>query len=127
MGKKRLLQSAGLLLGVIGGATMVYLLRPPCLILRHTGLYCAGCGTQRMVAAMLSGDMQGAFWQNPFMFAALPLAGGYLLGELWRYAAEKPPLYRGRWFRPALLGAGLLALAFTVLRNLPGFAFLGPR
>ena len=38
----------------------------------------------------------------------------------------KPPLYKRKGTRLALLGVLLLAAAFTLLRNLPGFSLLGP-
>ena len=45
MDKKRVCKAAALLCGLALCGAAVYLLRPPCLILQHTGLYCAGCGT----------------------------------------------------------------------------------
>ena len=124
--RKRLYRAAGLLCGLALAFAILYWLHMPCLVTKFTGLTCAGCGTQRMVAALLRGDVPGAIRQNPFMFVLLPLAGAYLVWECWRYVQGESPLYarRGsRWALWAILG---LAAAFTLLRNLPGFAFLGP-
>ncbi len=126
MDKKRCLKAAGLLCGLALCAGGIYLLRPPCLIYQCTGLYCAGCGTQRMAAALLQGDIPRAFSHNPFMFIALPLGALYALWEGWRYGAGKPPLYKRKGARWVFLGVLLLAAAFTLLRNLPGFYMLGP-
>lgn len=124
--KKRLLRVLALLAALLAAGALLLTLQPPCLILRLTGFYCAGCGGQRMAAALLQGDAAGAFRQNPYLFCALPLAGLYLLAEGVRYVRGKPPLYRRRWVvisLALLLAAGLV---FMVLRNLPGWGFLGP-
>lgn len=126
MDKKKLLRAAGVLIGLALGAGGVYLLRPPCLILQHTGWYCAGCGTQRMVAAALRGDWAAAFRHNPFMFLLLPLTGAYALWEAWRYAHGESPLYKKKGAPYVLTAVLFLGAAFMVLRNLPGAALLGP-
>ncbi|WP_304431931.1 DUF2752 domain-containing protein [Acutalibacter muris] len=124
--KRRALIAAGVLLALCLGAAAILLLRPECLILKYTGLYCAGCGTQRMVAALLRGDFRGALGQNLFMLAFLPGAGIYIVVELLRFTQGKRPLYRSKAFIPALCAALGLSLMFTVLRNLPGFQWLAP-
>jgi len=106
-----MLLAAGILTGI-------YLLRPPCLIYRTTGFFCAGCGTRRMVAALLRGDLAGAWGYNPFMFVFLPLAALYALWEAHRYVRGKSPLYRTKWARAGGIGVLSIALVFTVVRNL---------
>ena len=69
-------------------------LRPPCLILKSTGLYCGACGFTRMVEELLQGNVGAAFRQNPYMFALLPLAGAYLAGEAACYLRQRPPLWK---------------------------------
>lgn len=118
MQKKRALQAAGALLAAAAALAGIYLLRPPCLILEHTGLYCAGCGTQRMVTALLRGDIPGAFACNPFMFVCLPLACLYALWEARRYAQGKSPLFRARPVQAAFAAVLLAGAAFMALRNL---------
>ncbi|WP_322172995.1 DUF2752 domain-containing protein [Acutalibacter caecimuris] len=124
--KRRLLQAAAVLLGLALLCLLMLWLRPPCLILQYTGLYCTGCGVTHMVAALLRGDLPGAAAQNPFMLLALPLCALWLLAEAARYVLGKPPLCRGRWARPVFGVLLLLAALFTVLRNLPGFSWLAP-
>lgn len=124
--KRRALTAAGVLLALGLGAAAVLLVRPECLILKYTGFYCAGCGTQHMVLALLRGDIRDALGQNLFMLVCLPLTGVYLAAEGVRYLRGRGPLYRSRAFAPVLCGVLAAAVAFTVLRNLPGFQWLAP-
>lgn len=124
--KKRLFRVGAVLLALFAALLLVLFLHPPCLILQYTGFYCAGCGGQRMIFALLRGDLAGAFRHNPFLFCLLPLAAGYGVIEAARYIKEKRPLYKDRRFIWILLAVLAAALLFTVLRNLPGFACLGP-
>lgn len=122
----RTLRVGAVLAALVFGLVLVCLLRPPCLILQHTGFYCVGCGTSRMVISLLHGDVAGAFSHNPFMFAVLPPGAVYVLLEGWRYARAETPLYRKKSVQAAFLAISALALVFMVLRNLPGITALGP-
>lgn len=115
---------AALALAAAGGALL--LARPPCLIREATGYYCGACGFTRMVEELLHGHVGEAFRQNPYMFFVLPLGLAWLLGEVVCCLRGSRPLYRRRWAQ--LLGAAVAAvgLAFTVVRNLPGFEWLRP-
>lgn len=126
MQKERVLKAGAVLLAAGCACAGIYLLRPPCLILEHTGFYCAGCGTQRMLTALLRGDIPGAFSHNPFMFLCLPLAVLYVLWEASRYVRGRGPLWQTKGARIAALAVLALALAFTAVRNLPGVTVLGP-
>ena len=124
---KRALRAAMFLLGLLAVFLLVvFLLQPPCLILETTGYYCAGCGGQRMFYALLRGDIAGAFHYNPFLFVFLPLAGAFLAVDTVRYVQGKKLLSKSKLFPVLLAAVLLLALLFTILRNLPGFRFLGP-
>ena len=125
--KRRLRKAVLLPLGIVlGGLAFVVLLHPPCPILGLTGLYCPGCGGQRMVLAALHGDLGSAFRFNPFLFVVLPLLALYGLAEAVRYVRGQPPLARRKGVRIALGAAAVGAIAFMVLRNLPGLEFLHP-
>lgn len=118
---------AAVLLGLLAAFVLVvFLWQPPCLILEATGLYCAGCGGQRMFYALLRGDFPAAFFHNPFLFCLLPLVCGYLLWEALRYLKKQRPLYKSRRFLWLFGMILVLAVIFTVLRNLPGVRWLGP-
>lgn len=125
--KKRLLRAVLALAGLALLGVLILIFSPHCLILESTGYYCAGCGTQRMVRALLRGDLAGAARQNLLMLIGLPLCGLYLLAEAVRYVRGKRPLCRSRAFLPVAAGALALAGVFTVLRNLPGFQWLAPK
>lgn len=124
--KKRLLRAVLALAGLALLGVLILFFSPHCLILEFTGYYCAGCGVQRMVRALLRGDLAGAARQNLLMLAGLPLCALYLLAEAVRYVRGKPLLCRSRAFLPVAAGVLALAGAFTVLRNLPGFQWLAP-
>lgn len=124
--KRRALTAAVVLLALCLGAAAILLLKPDCLILKYTGLYCAGCGTQHMALALLRGDFRDALGQNLFMLVFLPVACVYIAVELARYVKGLKPLFRYRAFMPSLCVVLAAGLAFTVLRNLPGFQWLAP-
>lgn len=124
--RRRALKAFGVLLALLLCAGAILLLRPRCLILEFTGFYCAGCGTQHMLLALLRGDLSGALRENLFMLVLLPGAGVYIIAELVRYVLGRRPLYRFRAFIPLLLAVLGLGVVFTVLRNLPGFQWLAP-
>lgn len=97
---------------------------PVCHFHQLTGLHCPGCGTTRSLYALLHGEFSIALRDNALFF-----------GGIFSLAA------RGIWFtvkrRQGKIGATFfptkwlwlllaLTLIFTVLRNLPAFAFLSP-
>ncbi|HSY19093.1 MAG TPA: DUF2752 domain-containing protein [Candidatus Acidoferrales bacterium] len=97
---------------------------PVCQFHRLTGLNCPGCGMTRALYALLHGDLPAAFRDNALLVLAIPAV---LARALW-LAVQKS---RGRPvanFLPGKYFWALLfiALAFTILRNLPAFAFLSP-
>lgn len=96
---------------------------PKCVFHEVSGLYCTGCGSTRALFALLSGDIAGAWAQNPLLVVVLPWLGWVGATRVVRTLAERLPSIPGRahWLFAALV------IAFTVLRNLPGFEFLGPR
>lgn len=116
---------AALALGVAG--VLLLVLRPPCLILQTTGLYCGACGFTRMVDELLQGHWRTAFWENPYLFTCLPLAAAYLAGEAVCYLRGKLPLWKRRWMATVWIAVIAVGVLFTVLRNLPGFQGLRPQ
>lgn len=89
---------------------------PKCLFKTLTGWDCPGCGSQRMVHALLSGDLVRAWNANPFLLLLLPFVGFIVWLETQR--TRRPRLY-ARFYRPVLFYAVLLALVvWTVARNL---------
>ena len=97
-----------------------------CPIYELTGLYCPGCGSGRAARALLQGDLGACLGHN---LLALPLGlfcGGVLGWEYLRFVFPGLGLKKARL--PGWLGPGVLAVlaVFTLLRNLPAFAFLAP-
>ena len=97
---------------------------PVCLFHKLTGLNCPGCGGTRAAYQLLHGHLLLALRDNALFILALVVL---MLRGVW-FAARKirhqpaslavPP--RALW---ALL---VIAIAFSVLRNLPAFSFLSP-
>ncbi|MEV6282952.1 DUF2752 domain-containing protein [Kribbella sp. NPDC051770] len=97
----------------------------PCPFHAVTGLDCPFCGTTRMAAALLEGDVARAWPYNPPMFVVLPVVAlvvGYLLlaWTLERFARFRLPRPRpgARFAQVApMVFLGAMA-AYGVLRNL---------
>jgi hypothetical protein len=98
----------------------------PCPFLALTGWQCPLCGGTRMGAALLHGDLAGAYAFNPALLIALAALGA--LAVLWAIEvaggpAVRPPRRLGKRLQQVpgvvwpLLAVGL-AVAYTVLRNL---------
>jgi hypothetical protein len=98
----------------------------PCPFLALTGWQCPFCGGTRMGAALLHGDLAAAYAFNPLVLVALTGLGVVAVvwaAELAGGPAVRPPRRVAGRLRqvPAmawLLLALLVAVAYTVLRNL---------
>lgn len=124
---RRTLLAATVLLGLCAlTAFVVLVVRPPCLILRVSHLYCAGCGFSRQLSALLHGRFTEAFYYNAYWFCLLPVTIIYAVTEAVRFVLAKRPLYKSRAALPVLAVILLAAVVFMVMRNLPGFAWLAP-
>jgi hypothetical protein len=97
---------------------------PVCLFHKVTGLNCPGCGGTRAAYQLLHGHLLLALRDNALFVLTLAALAG-----------------RGAWFavrklrqQPAALGVSpkmlwaylVFIVAFSLLRNLPSFAFLSP-
>ena len=114
---------AGMGSGLAAAAALAYVglvdphrpgsLFPPCMFKAVTGWNCSGCGGLRMTHALLHGDLSAAAVDNVFLLVGLPLLA---LWSLWRVRSGR------RAFTPAaLVVIGVLAVLWTIVRNLPGF------
>ena len=97
---------------------------PVCTFHQLTGLNCPGCGMTRGLYALLHGNFQAALRDNALfvgLLAAAALRGAWL-------GVKKIRRQPTGQFVPAKFVWLLLVVAvvFTVLRNLPAFAFLSP-
>lgn len=97
---------------------------PTCPWLALTGTFCPGCGTLRALHALTHGDLLGALARNPMTVAAsVWLIGWFLVWTRRQWTGAQ----RTTMADPRLLYALIAGIvAFWVLRNVPGFGFLGP-
>jgi hypothetical protein len=86
---------------------------PGCPFKQATGWNCPACGGLRMTHDLLHGDIGAAVVDNVFLLVGLPLLALWLLVR-WRRGLRLMPI-------PATIMIGVLALAWTVVRNWPGF------
>jgi hypothetical protein len=114
-----------------GAGAVVYFFNPSthgfypiCLFHQWTGLNCPGCGGTRAAYALLHGNVALALKDNALFVLLIPAVA---LRGVW--FAGKKSLGRpvGNFLSAKSLWALLaVAVIFTVLRNLPAFAFLSP-
>lgn len=86
---------------------------PPCPFRLLTGWNCPGCGGIRMTHDVLNGDLAAAVTDNVFMLVALPLLALWLVLR-WRSGRKLMPT-------AAVVVVVLATVAWTIVRNLPGF------
>ena len=120
-----------LVLAVTGVAAVIFFYNPAthgfypvCQFHRLTGLNCPGCGGTRAVYALLHGNLPAALKDNALVVAGIFLAllrGGWWLVNRWR-GRPAGEFFSAKFLWPLLA----ILLVFTVLRNLPAFAFLSP-
>ena len=119
---------AGALLGV--GAVLYFFnpskygFYPVCQFHQLTGLNCPGCGGTRAVYQLLHGHVLRAMQDNALVVLSLAgLAGRAAWFGTKRFLCRPVgPFLPPEFFWPLLV----VALVFTVLRNLPAFSFLSP-
>ena len=97
---------------------------PICMFHSLTGWNCPGCGATRAAYQLLHGHLLRALHDNALFVATLAaaLAEGVWLG--WQRVRKQPAMLV---LPPGVSWAFLiLTIGFTVLRNLPAFAWLSP-
>ena len=86
---------------------------PVCPFRLLTGWNCPGCGALRMIHDVLHGDLAAAVNDNVLLLVGIPVLVGWIL---LRSRRGKSPLTI-----PTVAAFATTALAWTVVRNLPGF------
>ena len=118
---------AALIVAVVIAAIAVYKIFDPmessifprCVFYSVTGLKCPGCGTQRALHAMLTGDFAAAWHYNAFLMVMLPVIV-LLLGAEW-LRKRTPRLYvavNSKWVVALVLVA---VMAWWIVRNALGW------
>jgi hypothetical protein len=120
-----------LVMAAAGIAAMVFFFNPSshsfypvCQFHRITGLNCPGCGMTRALYALLHGNFSTALRDNALFLLVLAAAAarGLWLGMKKIRGSAGGEFFPVKFLWPLLV----VALVFTVLRNLPAFAFLSP-
>jgi hypothetical protein len=78
-----------------------------------TGWNCPFCGGLRMTHDLLHGDLVASINDNVFLLVGIPMLAGWVLIRR-RHGQSSLPI-------PVVLTITVAAIAWTVLRNLPGF------
>ena len=88
---------------------------PRCIFLSLTGFKCPGCGSQRVIHALLHGDVALAAHYNAFLLGAIPVIGLYLIND---YTPLRSRRLDHVLKHPATIATLVaLLLAWWVLRN----------
>ena len=97
---------------------------PPCFLRVVTGLNCPGCGSLRAIHQLLHGHVLEAARLNLLLVLSIPGSAWWFVrcGVLWLSGRTMTFDVRPSWLW-MLFG---IASAFTILRNLPGYAWLAP-
>jgi len=96
----------------------------PCPVYSLTGLYCAGCGSGRALAALLHLHVADAAGYNILFLILLPFLVYYALKEYLRVVTGRDVLPFFRIGRAAGIVMITLLIVFNVLRNLPWHPFI---
>jgi hypothetical protein len=112
------LGSGALLVGAVGYVGLVDPHKPGsifpiCPFRLLTGWNCPACGGLRMVHDVLHGDLAAAISDNVFLLVGIPVLAGWIL--LRRRSGKS------LMSLPAATTVVIATLAWTVVRNLPGF------
>lgn len=95
-----------------------YAWMPQCVFHRLTGLQCMGCGSQRVIHALLHGDIEGAFHANALLVAGLPFIFFLIYLEFAR--SFHPKLYAKIHSLPMIIIVTATLVAWLFTRNLLG-------
>jgi hypothetical protein len=99
-----------------------YSFYPQCPILEYLHLECPGCGATRALAALLHGRLPEALHFNALVTLLLPVAAAYAILCYYRFLQREPL----RWPQTppiATYFACVVAILFTIMRNLPLHSF----
>lgn len=89
---------------------------PHCPVKMLTGMDCPGCGSQRMLHALLHGDLVEAWHCNALLMVLLPWLALMAALEIWRQ--KFPRLYRFAYSTPVMIALCVIIVAWTIIRNL---------
>ena len=89
---------------------------PKCMFYALTGYDCPGCGSQRMLHALLRGDLAAAWHANAFILCISPILVALTFTAIFR--KRWPRLYRILNSPPMIIGLTIAVVVWGVLRNI---------
>lgn len=92
-----------------------YVWMPKCPVKALTGYDCPGCGSQRLLHALLHGDIAGAWKANALLLLAMPYIALLALSSF--FPRRFPALTRRLNSAAAIAAAGGTIIAWGLLRN----------
>lgn len=95
----------------------------PCIFYKITGLYCPGCGITRLLFSLINLDIYQAFCYNPLVFILIIIGIIYLIIKGFIYFKLKKEIKIPNNIYIILIA---ISIVYGILRNIPGFDFLGP-
>ena len=98
----------------------------PCIFHEITGLYCPGCGTTRLIFALLKGNIDAAYNYNRLVFIMLPFIILYSLYMIYLYIVNKEDKILNRIPKSFEYILIFIILLFGILRNISTFSYLQP-
>ncbi|OSC41285.1 DUF2752 domain-containing protein [Mycobacterium decipiens] len=110
--------TGALLIGALGYIALVdphntNSLYPPCPFKLLTGWNCPACGGLRMTHDLMHGELAASINDNVFLLVGSPVLAGWLVLRR-RQGRTALPI-------PVMIAVAIAVIAWTVLRNLPGF------
>ena len=94
-----------------------------CIFRKLFNIYCAGCGTTRMIKCIAHLRFKKAFMYNPFMFILLILFLIYLIYFVVLYVTTGKKAFLNY---KILIVLAIILLIYMLLRNIPQLYFLRP-
>lgn len=125
--RKRIIKLAVLFITIIIstliGLYILDIIKFTCILRKLFNIYCVGCGTTRMIKALINLEIYQAFRYNPFMFILGVILIPYILYNIYLY------IKKGKIVLPSLkiiIFIFILSFIYMILRNIPGFEYLLP-
>lgn len=125
--KKRIVNVVLFIIAIlITSITFLYIIKLidfKCVFKEIFNVYCAGCGTTRMVESILKLDLYQAFRYNPLMFILFIILGIYMIYQIFIYIKKGSILKIN--IKVLIIIASLLII-YMIIRNISVFDFLKP-
>lgn len=105
------------------GLKTLELIKFECVYKKLFNIYCPGCGTTRMIKAIIRLDLYKAFRYNPLFFILFILLLVYFGINVYRYIINKKLILPSKKVITILV---ITLISYMLLRNIPLFSFLAP-